>query len=333
MPRHVNLGGKWGYLTGNGALRAITALDYPFLLDNLCRVQSSFVSQKRSRWIQVLMVLALIAFVGFSILPLLSDVLKANQVPPEATPATTQQAAQQPSKQVDLEAQARGYELVLQREPGNKAALEGLLRTRLELGDIKGAIVPLEQLSKSNPEEPLYGVLLAQAKQQIGDREGAAQSYRSILTSKPGNVEALQGLVSLLLQQNRPEAAIGLLQDTLKGAPQANQVAPGSIDVLSVQLILGQVYAEEKRYAEALAIYDELTKNKPDDFRPVLGKAIVLKRQGKSGEATSLFSKATTLAPAKYKDQIQQLAAAAPAPTPTPAATPTESLPSNAPQE
>ncbi len=268
------------------------------------------------------MVLALIAFVGFSLFPLLSNIFKDNQVRSETTPAPAAPApASSPpsSKQSDLEAQARGYELVLQREPDNQTALQGLLRTRLELRDIKGTIPPLEKLAQLNPDEPRYGVLLAQAKQYLGDVEGAAQIYRAILTSKPGTLEALQGLVSLLLAENRPEAALGLLQDTLKTAAGANQVQPGSVDVPSVQLLLGDVYAQQKRYNEAIAIYDELIKSKSDDFRPVLGKALVLKTQGKDADAKSLFSKAVTLAPATYKDKIQQLASPKLAPAPAPA--------------
>jgi tetratricopeptide (TPR) repeat protein len=268
------------------------------------------------------MVLALIAFVGFSLFPLLSNIFKDNQVRSETAPAPavpTPAPTPPSSKQSDLEAQARGYELVVQREPENQTALQGLLRTRLELRDIKGTIPPLEKLAKLNPDEPRYGVLFAQAKQYLGDVEGAAQIYRAILTSKPGSLEALQGLVNLLLRENRPEAAIGLLQDTLKTAAGANQVQPGSVDVSSVQLLLGDVYAQQKRFDEANAIYDELIKSKPDDFRPVLGKALVLKTQGKETDAKSLFTKAVTLAPATYKDKIQQLASPKPAPAPAPA--------------
>ena len=186
------------------------------------RVQESFVSQKRSPWINLVLVLALLAFVGFSMIPLLGTFLKENQPSAGAAAAPTIST----EKQADLEAQAQGYKAVLQREPQNATALRGLLEVQLKLGDIKGAITPLEQIAKQNPEQTDYAVLLAQAKQQVGDREGAAQTYRTILSSKPGNLNALQGLVSLLLQQDQPERAIGLLQDTLKTATPINDIKP-----------------------------------------------------------------------------------------------------------
>lgn len=281
------------------------------------------MSQKRNPWLSVILVLALLTFVGFSMIPLLSTVFTDSSPSAEATPpATPTIPAPTLAK---LEEEAKGYELVVQREPQNPTALRGLLEARLKLGDIQGAIPPLEQLAKLNPDQPDYAVLLAQAKQQIGDREGAAQTYRSILASKPGNLDALQGMVSLLIQQKRPEAAIGLLQDTLKTATPINDMKPGTVDVTSVQLLLGQVYANEKRFTEAITIYDEAIKANKQDFRPVLAKALILKEQGKVVEAKPLFATAVSLAPAKYKDQVEQLAKEATAPKSAPSATPSPS--------
>lgn len=273
------------------------------------------MAEKRNWLINIVLILAVLAFVGFSTIPFLIDAVNNSQAKTAASssPVPSPSASSAPKKE-ELEAQVKGYELVLQREPDNITALRGLLEARLALGDIKGATEPLEKLAKLNPNETYYAILLAQAKQQLQDPEGAAQVYRNILATKKGDLNALVGLVGLLQKQNRPEAAIGLLQDTLKEAPQANQIQAGSIDVPSVQVILGGVYADQKRYSEAIAIYDEAAKGDKQDFRPVLGKALALKAQGKTEEAKPLFNTAAELAPARYKDQIKLLAGDAPVP-------------------
>ncbi|MBD2593512.1 tetratricopeptide repeat protein [Nostoc spongiaeforme FACHB-130] len=284
------------------------------------------MSEPRNRWIvRVILALAVLMFVGVSIVPIISAF---------NSPTSTNQNAANPTgnlassdQKTKLQDEVRGYELVLQREPENQTALKGLLQARLQLlslnqGDVQGVIAPLEKLAKLNPERSEYGVLLAQAKQQIGDKEGAAQAYRTILDTKPGDLKALQGMVALLLDQKRPEAAIGLLQETLNNATQANTIQPGSVNVVAVQVLLGNVYAAQKRFPQAMNVYDQAIKKDPKDFRPVLAKAMLLKEQGKTTEAKPLFSNAASLAPAQYRDEINKAATASPTPAPAASAAP-----------
>lgn len=67
-----------------------------------------------------------------------------------------------------LELEAKGYELVLQREPNNQAALEGLVNTRLQMNDTVGAIEPLEKLVQLHPDREDYAELLTQVSPQAG---------------------------------------------------------------------------------------------------------------------------------------------------------------------
>ncbi len=298
--------------------------------DNVIRVQEKdkLVSQPRNRWIvKVVLVLAVIAFVGVSVVPIIGAF---NNTPPSnQNTSSTRGSLPSSDQKSQLEDQVRGYELVLQREPENQTALKGLLQARLALlsqkakgevkpSDIQAVIEPLEKLAKLNPEQSEYTVLLAQAKQQIGDKEGAAQAYRSILATKPGDLNALRGMVALLLNQQRPEAAIGLLQDTLSNAAQANKIQPGSVDAIAVRVLLGTIHASQKNYAQATSVYDQAIDQDPKDFRPVLAKAMLLKEQGKVAEAKPLFDTALALAPAQYKDEINKTASASPAPAVSP---------------
>jgi tetratricopeptide (TPR) repeat protein len=286
---------------------------------------------KRRGFVGVVLILSLVAFVGFSLGPIVGGIIGGNQASQPATPTSEQSA--QTQRINDLKAQARGYELVLQREPQNQTALQGFLQAQLELisvgeGEVDTLIEPLETLSELNPQTTEYSILLAQSQQYAGDSEAAAQTYRSIIEQQPGQIQALQGWVSLLLDQEQPQAAIGILEETLRAAPEANQAQPGTIDQVSVQLILGQVYARQERYDEAIAIYDEAINTDETDFRPVLAKAIILKEQGQDEEAEQFFANAVELAPPSYKDQIQRQAEGASTPVETtPAPETLEALP------
>jgi len=292
------------------------------------------VVQSRNPIVKIVLVLAALAFVGISIIPIFEGIKEQ-----QASSNTSSQTATPSAQKSELQAQEKGYELVLKREPENATALRGLLETRLQLiqsgtGEVKSVVDPLEKLVKINPNETRYAVLLAQVKQQLGDRESAAQVYRTVLATNPGDLNALQGLVLLLVDQKRPEAAIGLLEDTLQTAPQANKLKPGSVDVPAVQLLLGQVYAEQKRYGEAIALYDQVSGANKQDFRPFLGKALLMRQQGKNEAAQPLFQEATSLAPPQYKDQIKQLAAtspssSSPAAQPAPASPAAQPVPTN----
>jgi tetratricopeptide (TPR) repeat protein len=187
-------------------------------------------------------------------------------------------------------------------------AWEELLAVRLKQQDLPGAIATLSELAQHRPNQPEYQILLAQAQQYTGDYEEAAATYRNLLSSDPTNIKALQGMVNLLLQQDLPEAAIGLVQDTLKTVAQENPLQPQQMEIVPLQLLLGKVYVGQERYEDAIAVYNQAIEVDAKDFRPVLAKALVLQKQGKTQESQSLLTTAFSLAPARYKDQIAAMA-------------------------
>lgn len=261
-------------------------------------MSSSPDNKKNKTWILVVIGIIVVAFVGVSVIPFLNNEPSPQQANnPSSAPAQTQPEPE------NLADKARGYEAVLEKEPENESALQGLIEVRIQQGDIEGALPPLEKLADLNPDQQAYRILLAQAKQQVGDLEGAADAYRSILDNQPGDAQALQGLVDLLLQQNRPEAAIGELKDTLALAEEGNE----AINTTSIKLLLAQVYGRTEKLDGAIALYKEVADNNPSDFRPVLGQALVRQQQGNEEAAKPLYEKAFALAPAQFKDQIKQM--------------------------
>lgn len=260
-------------------------------------------SLSNRRWLSIGLILMLLALVSFSMMPLLTSILKSER--------SSQLSSLSQIEQEKLASQALGYQMVLEREPDNQTALRGLLDTRLQQGDLKQAIEPLEKLAQLNPQQSDYLLLLAEAKQQIEDYAGATGSYRALLASHPEDMRALTGLTNLFLSQNRHIEAISLVKDTidraLKAGTEPNNRA-SLIDIVSVQLLLGKIYFEQKNYPEALKAYQQAQQIDANDFRPILATAIVLKEQGKNQEAQPLFQDALSRAPFAYRQEIQTLA-------------------------
>ncbi len=259
------------------------------------------MKKKRNRWIYLVLGVMLFSLITVSALPLVGSVVEGQQFAKNPHNEVITLSQQELTK---LEAEASGYEKVLSREPNNDTALNGLLKIRLQQKDIEAAIAPLRQLAKLHPEQTEYITLLAQAKQQIADYEGAAAAYNQVLAEHPGDLYALGGITNLYLIQELPERAIALLKKTIKLATTDDSPTATAIDREAVELMLGELYSNQERYGEAIALYDELAKADQDDFRPILAKALVLEKKGDLKAAQPVLEKAYVAAPEKYKDQI-----------------------------
>lgn len=109
-----------------------------------------------------------LAFLGSTGFFLIEALLSPNQQPEEAPISAADP---------DLAEQARGYELVLEREPENPAALQGLADARIKMDDLEGAIAPLEKLVELYPEAEEIQALLSVVRQQALERqEGEAET-------------------------------------------------------------------------------------------------------------------------------------------------------------
>ncbi|MEO1691945.1 MAG: tetratricopeptide repeat protein [Cyanobacteria bacterium J06631_6] len=259
------------------------------------------MKKKRSSWIYLVLGVMLFSLITVSALPLVGSVVEGQQFAKNPNQEVITLSKQELTM---LEAEASGYQKVLEREPNNDTALNGLLKIRLQQKDLTGAIAPLAKLAKIHPEQTEYSTLLAQAKQQLEDYEGAAAAYKEVLTEHPGDIYALGGITNLYLTQELPERAIALLKKTIRLAEKADSPQNISINREAVELLLGELYTNQERYGEAIALYDELAELDQTDFRPILAKALVLEKKGDLSEAQPVLQKAYVAAPEEYKDQI-----------------------------
>lgn len=256
-------------------------------------------------WLKLVMVIGGAAFLGISVLPFADSFL-----PKASTPT--------PTPADERVSEARGFELVLEKDPDNAYALRSLLEIRLRQKDLKGALPLLARLAKNNPDVAEYHILLAQTQVELGDKEAAVSTYRDFLKREPGNLLALVGITDLLVQLQRPALAESILQQSLV------QVKPNQADVAGIQIQMARVYLAQGKVAPALALLDQLIQQNPQDFRPVFAKAQTLNALGKTKEAQPLFAKAAELAPPEHRDEIQRLTkeATQPSPSPSPESSP-----------
>lgn len=115
--------------------------------------------------LQRILIVALgFSFLGFLALPFASIFRSSSQQSDEIANPETASIEQQ------LQAQERGYELVLEREPENPVALQGLVETRLQMNDLEGVMEPMEKLVELYPEQVELKAFLAAVKQQVGEQ-------------------------------------------------------------------------------------------------------------------------------------------------------------------
>lgn len=84
---------------------------------------------------------------------------------PQAEPTPT------PTLDEQLLTQERGYLKVLEREPKNQAALEGLVNTRLQMNKLEKALETLNILIEEYPEKTEYQMVSDEIKRVMNSAE------------------------------------------------------------------------------------------------------------------------------------------------------------------
>jgi hypothetical protein len=107
---------------------------------------------------RILTLVAVVSFFGSMVMGAVPAIQRAIQNPPPVTTTKSTESL--------LQEQAKGYELVLQREPNNQIALEKLSLFRVQMQDYKGASELLEKLVKLHPDRQDYKVILADLKKK-----------------------------------------------------------------------------------------------------------------------------------------------------------------------
>ncbi|MGL5076412.1 MAG: tetratricopeptide repeat protein [Waterburya sp.] len=87
--------------------------------------------------------------------------------------------ANSPDTEAQIQTQIKGYEKVLEREPKNQTALQGLAQIYLQTGKIEKAIPVIEKLAAYYPEQPEYAGVLQVIKQQQAQQQQPAATPKT----------------------------------------------------------------------------------------------------------------------------------------------------------
>jgi tetratricopeptide (TPR) repeat protein len=220
---------------------------------------------------------------------------------------------------------------VLKRNPDDLPTHRLLALVYLRsLGDINGNNVQSESLSKAieeysavhrlDPTDQETTIWLARLYRLHNEPEKAEQVLRALLKDDPENDAAVEQLTQLLLDQNKAEEAIDLLNGMIARSPsatlydhlgdaytqthdfpKAEAAYRKAVDLDPSELShlrgLGQTLLSEEKYAEALAVFQKISDMMPDDADTYLRIAQIYRELHQLDKAEENLIKARQFAP------------------------------------
>ena len=126
--------------------------------------------KKKKFWLRAVTLIMGLGFVGSTLAIALSSVFSRDNYSAEQSQPNDAAAIQE-----QIQMQVKGYEKVLEREPNNLTALQGLAQIHLQTGNTAKAIPVLEKLVEYYPEQPEFASILQLVKQQQASQEATSE--------------------------------------------------------------------------------------------------------------------------------------------------------------
>jgi len=186
---------------------------------------------------------------------------------------------------------------VLKRSPDDLPTHRLLALVYLRsLGDINGSNVQTEAIVKAiqeynavhrlDPSDQEVTIWLARLYRLHNEPEKAEGVLRGLLKDDPENDAAVEQLTQLLLDQNKAEEAIALLNGMIERSPSA-----------TLYDHLGDAYTQTHNFAKAEAAYRKATDLDPTELSHVRGLAQTLLSEEKYTEALTVYQKLSEMLP------------------------------------
>lgn len=162
------------------------------------------------------------------------------------------------------------YRKAIAANPKYVAAHLGLLRTLAEGRSYDKALIALTELRKVSPRNAEATAIEGRIHKELGDEEKAVATFKRAITEGGGfQPEAYAGLG--LLYKDRAEGLVeneqqqtAAYNEATKNLMSAVKQLSGAPDAAVIYQLVGMIYEEQKRYKEAIALYEDFLKTFPD---------------------------------------------------------------------
>jgi len=186
---------------------------------------------------------------------------------------------------------------ILKHDPNDLPTHRLLARIYLRsLGDINGSGVQTEMVGKAiaeysevhrlDPSDQEASLWLARLYRLHNEPDRAEQVLQKMLQDDPGNEAAVEQLTQLLLDDNKADEAIKLLEDMT-----AHSSSPTLFD------LLGDAYTQTHDYAKAEKAYRKAVDLDPSELSHLRGLGQTLLSEEKYPEALTIYQKLADLMP------------------------------------
>jgi len=186
---------------------------------------------------------------------------------------------------------------ILKRDPDDLPTHRLLARIYLRsLGDINASGVQTEMVAKAiaqyaevhrlDPSDQEAALWLARLYRLHNEPDRAEQVLQKILQDDPGNEAAVEQLTQLLLDGNKADEAIELLEGMTVHSPSA-----------TLYDLLGDAYSQTHDYAKAENAYRKAVDLDPSELNHLRGLGQTLYSEEKYPEALSVYQKLADLMP------------------------------------
>ena len=149
-------------------------------------------------------------------------------------------------------------------------------RIREERGDAREAVEAYKKITAEYPTYSLAAERLGAIALKAGDKAAALEHFKVHVEARP-SANALMQLASVQIDLKKYE-------DAEAGLKKAAELSKGNLDVTE---LLGRLYIESDRNADALAAYTEIVEKIPSDTTARFMRALCLQRLERNEEAVA----------------------------------------------